>query len=238
MQLKRIQHYLGEYERFLQTPAAEDRLYYWESQRIFQENWDLRTDNLAAVYDASLQNSQTRRLWKRENYEPKRMMLAFFEMEPDYLHYLFADLFNEDKEVSGRAQRFVFYCDELLRMYKEKHPASIENNHYHDDNYGMVSLYLAFRFPDRYVPYQFDTFRALLRQLGSPDLPAVNDLDRYFKVMRTLFKMMQQKETLPALHRRRLRPERDYMGESLLPVFDFAVFCTQPDYNRREFPTA
>ncbi len=235
MQLKRIQHYLGEYRRFLNGPRAETRLYYWESQRCFQENWDLRAEDLAAVYDRSLQNSRTRRLWNRENYAPKAMLLKFFELEPDYVRHLFTDLFNEDKEVTGRAQRFVFYCDELLRMYKDKYPARIENNHFHDDDYGMISLYLAFRYPDRYAPYDFDVFVDLLRRLGRPDLPAANDLERYFKVMRTLYKMMQKDEALLTAHQKRLRPGKDYAGDSLLLAFDFAVFCTEPDADRREF---
>lgn len=31
----------------------------------------------------------------------------------------FQDLFNEEKDVAARADRFVFYCDDLLQTYKE-----------------------------------------------------------------------------------------------------------------------
>ena len=220
MNLKKIQHYFQQYKAYLTNYRADHNLHLWESQRIFQENWTFETEDLAAVYDQSLQNSQTRRLWKRENYEPKRLMLVFLEMEPDYVRHMFHDLFNEDKEIGGRVDRFVFYCDELLQEYKNNNPRSIENNHYHGDNYQIVSLYLAFRYPDQYTYYDADAFVTLLKKLGSRDIPQTNDFPRFAKVMRTLYKMLAKEEEIMALHRKRLRPEH-YQGESLLLLYDF-----------------
>jgi len=236
MQLKRIQHYLAEYRRYLQRPAARrQRLHIWESQRLFQDNWDADAEDWAAMYDASLQNSATKRLWKREAYEPKRMMLAFIRMQPDFVRHMFFDLFNEDKSLEGRAGRFVYYCDMLLQEYKDKHPRSIDNNHYHDDDYQMVSLYLAFRYPEHYTYYDAAAFRSLLEKLGSTDLPAANDIERFAKVMRTLYKMMQQEEGLLELHQKRLDPRQHYQGESLLLVYDFYQTVTDSSSGIRAF---
>lgn len=220
MNLKKIQHYIQQYKTYLQNYRAEQNLYLWESQRIFQENWTFETEDLAEIYDQSLQNSQTRRLWKRENYEPKRLMLLFLKMQPDFVRHMFHDLFNEDKEIAGRIDRFVFYCDELLQEYKVNNPRSIENNHYHGDNYQIVSLYLALRYPDQYTYYDAEGFVTLLQKLGSLDIPKVNDFARFSKVMRTLYKMLTKEEDLMTLHQKRLRPEH-YQEESLLLVYDF-----------------
>lgn len=229
MQLKRIQHYLQQYRKYLSTPKAkEQRLYIWESQRIFQQNWDMDADDWPAMYDGALQNSQTKRLWKREAYEPKRMMLELARMQPDFVRHMFFDLFNEEKELEGRVGRFVYYCDMLLQEYKDKHPRSIDNNHYHDDDYGMVSLYLAFRYPDQYTLYEPDAFRQLLQKLGSGDIPRANDMERFAKVMKTLYKFMQKEEGLLERHRRRLMEGAHYTGESLLVVYDFYKYCTEP----------
>ena len=226
MQLKRIQHYFQEYRKYLQSGQALERIHIWESQRIFQEKWDMDAEDWPAMYDSALKNSHTRRMWKREAYEPKHMMLELARMQPDFVRHMFTDLFNEEKGLEGRASRFVYYCDMLLQEYKEAHPRSIENNHYHDDDYQMVSLYLAFRYPEKYTLYDARAFIRLLEKLGSGDIPRANDVERFAKVMQTLYKLMQKEEGLLELHRQRLQEGLHYQGESLLVMYDFYQFCT------------
>lgn len=224
MQLKLIQQYLQEYRKFLTSRAASERLYAWESQRIFQDHWDAEALDFGEMYDRSLDNSQTRRLWKRENYDPKTRMLEFIALEPDMVRRAFYDLFDEAKNVENRVGRFRFYCDDLLNDYKEKYPLSIENRHYHDDNYQMISIYLAFRFPDKYAIYDHQAFTILLQKIGSTDIPQAADFGRFVKVMRTLYNFMQKEPDLLQLHHNRLLPKLHYTSESLLIMWDFCLF--------------
>lgn len=221
MQVKRLNEAFETYKTFLRGPEADKRLYIWESQRIFQENWDLEARDLKAMYDNSLQNSRTRRLWRREAYEPKDVMLKFIELSEDYFLQMFADLFNEEKSIGGRVDRFVFYCDQLLQEYRDAKPHSIENNHYHGDNYQMISLYLAFKYPERYTLYDYGHFRSFLDKMGVVNLPETNDFERFVKVCRTVYKLMQKNGSLLDLHRGRLKEGLHYQGESLLVVYDF-----------------
>jgi len=220
MQLKKIQEALDQFKTHLGSDAKEEHLYIYESQKIFQENWNLESSDPASMYNRSLNNTQTRRLWNRENYEPKRMMLEFWRMQPDFVKQMFQDLFDENKKVDGRVGRFVFYCDELLTEFLEKHPRSREGKHFHQDGYQIVSLYLAFRYPDQYSLYHFDRFKRLLIALGTPDIPATHDFDRFCKVVKTLWGFMQKDEELIAAHRERLEEGKHYQGESLLPVYE------------------
>lgn len=221
MQLQKLKSAFAQYETFLQTPKAEERLFLWESQRIFQENWDVGAEDLAGMYDRSLQNPVTRRFWFRENYEPKKVMLALMGVDPAFVRDMFKDLFFELKGLTGRADRFVFHCDQLLREYKQQNPRSIENNHYHNDGYQMISLYLAFRYPDQYSFYDHEAFKRLMIAIGSRDIPTAPDIERFSKVMRTIYGLMVKEEKLMELHRKRLVPGRHYEGESLLLVYDF-----------------
>lgn len=221
MQLKKIQQYLQQYKSFLKSRDAYQNLYKWEALQHFQNNWDMDAPDLAGMYDRSLQCSQTKRLWKREAYYPKQMMLKFIDLEPDYIRLMFKDLFNEKKDIEGRIDRFIFYCDNVLQEFKEAHPRSIENNHHHDDNYQIISLYLGFRYPEQYTLYSYLNFRNLLEKLGSRDIPKINDVGRFFKIMRTLYKMMQKDEDIMRLHQRRLNPNRHYTGDCLLMVEEF-----------------
>jgi hypothetical protein len=225
MQLKRIQDLFDRFKTHLRSPEAEELLYVWESQRIFQQNWDDAAPGFADMYDRSLDSPVSRRLWSRENYAPKFMMLEFAALQPEMLRIMFRDLFNEVKDIEGRLDRFVFYCNELLQEYKGQNQKPAFNRHFHDDNYQMTSLYLAFRYPDRYAPYDHEAFRAMLRQLGSPDIPETNDPARFFKVARTLFTMMKKDAELSELHAQRLQPEKHYTGESLLLVYAFCRWC-------------
>ncbi len=221
MNLKKLNEAIGQYKNFLQSNHNHDPYWKWESQQILQENWDMDTRDFHNMFDRSLQNSQTRRIWRREHYAPKDMMLKFIQTSEDYVRFAFQDLFNEDKEIEGRVDRFVFYCDELLREYQEKHPGTKENTHYHDDNYEMISHYLAFRFPDIYTPYHFEDFKRLMQKLGSRDIPKVNDTARYFKVMRTVFNFIKKDENILNIHQQRLEEGKHFMGETLLVVEDF-----------------
>lgn len=225
MQVKKIQAYIERYRDWLLRPAAGERLYYWESQQHWQREWDLAAPDLRTVYDRSLDNQQTRRLWAREAYDPKRMMLAFMAQEPEFARSIFQDLFNEDKTVEGRVGRFLFYCDEMMSHYRDAHPRSKDTGHYHDPD--MVLLYLSFQYPDRYAPYQEERFLQLLRQLGAANIPLVGDLERHVKLMRTLQTFLRKDAVVVERHAARLRPGRDYPGESLLLSFDFGCFVTE-----------
>ncbi|MDX1665780.1 MAG: hypothetical protein R3350_01050 [Saprospiraceae bacterium] len=224
MQLKRLQNFIAQYEAHLKKAEADRHLHWWAAQRNFQENWDLAAADLPAMYDRSLRNPKTKRLWKREGFEPKRVMLSFFEEQSDLVVHAFRDLFNEDREVGGRIDRFVYYCDELLSLHRKANPTSIDSNHYHGGDYEMISLYLAFRYPDAYAPYPGDLFRELLHKLGTADLPDSHDLVRYFKVMRTLQKFLNRSEHLLRAHEERLDSRIHYTGDSLLLAYDFSRF--------------
>lgn len=221
MNLQKLNEAIQRYRSFLESNRQHDPYWKWESQRHFQDNWDIDTKDFYSMFDRCLQNSQTRRQWSRENYAPKDMMLKFIHTSEDYVRFAFQDLFNEEKDIEGRVDRFVFYCDQLLKDYKDQHPHTIENSHYHDDNYEMISLYLAYRYPDRYTPYHFPYFKNMMQQLGSLDVPKINDVSRYFKVMRTIFNFLKKEEAVLQLHGKRLDERQHYTGETLLVAEDF-----------------
>jgi hypothetical protein len=223
MQLQKIHDYLAAYREWLPTPAAEERLYYWESQKSWQDHWDADAIDFAAMYDRCLQNQTNRRLWSRQAYEPKRMLLTFAAQDPHFVHAMFTDLFHEEKDALSRADRFVFYCDQLFQQHRKANPQTRDNSHYHDDGYGMVSLYLSFRYPAQYAPYDAERLRQLLQRLGATNIPLAGDFSRHHKVMRTLQNFLHKDAELLARHQLRLQPDH-YAGESLLLAFDFASF--------------
>jgi len=219
MNLQKIEAYIQYFKTYLKSKAAVEELYKWESQKVFQDNWNIEDPNLLEVYDRSLKNSQTSRLWKDGTYRPKEVMLILGELSPEYLGHIFGDLFNEEKNVADRLDRFIFYCNDLLNEYKIQYPLKIENNHYHD--YFILSLYLSFHYPEQYTFYNFDTFKQSLIHLGSRNIPELNDIERFFKISRTLWKFLEKDEEVWKLHQKRLYSDIFYKEKSLLLVHEF-----------------
>lgn len=226
MLLNKIQDNISTYKKWLNSLRFHPNTYKWEALQFFQNQWDMNDQEPSAMFDRSLYNTETRRLWQTENWYPKRMMQTFWEHDPMTVRMMFDDLFNETRDVEARIGRFIFGCDALLRDYKRDKPATVENNHYHDD-YRMIALYLAFRYPDGYAPYNFPVFQRALTALGARDIPQQNDLGRYFKVLRTLMNFLEKDgQALPAMQRH-LNPKLHYQGKTLLLAEDFCAFVAQ-----------
>ncbi len=223
MILSKIKQHIAAYQKWLGGLHVHPRAHLWESQLIFQEHWKPEAADLAAMFDQSLQNSETRRLWQTENWRPKQLMLQFWKFDQRAVGEMFDDLFNETRPVEARIGRFLFGCDLLLSDFKRANLGSIENNHYHAD-YQMIALYLAFRYPDTYGLYELPIFRKTMTELGSRDIPAENDLPRYFKVQRTLFTFLEKDPALIGHWQRLLNPRRHFTGKSLLWASDFCRF--------------
>lgn len=220
MLLEKIKAGLATYGNWLTTTRNHPRLHHWESQQVFQDQWNLDTTDPAAMFDASLQNSETRRLWQTENWYPKKMMLEFWKFDPMTTRMMFDDLFNETRDIEGRVRRFVFGCDTLLADFKAAHPTSIENNHYHSD-YRMIALYLTYRYPDTYAPYDLPVFQNALLALGARDIPQENDPGRFFKVVRTLNQFIEKEPAIREAMQRHLNPKKHFQGKTLLLAADF-----------------
>lgn len=220
MVVSKIQAAIAAYKQWLERERNHPFLYKWESVQNFQTHWNLGDAEPAAMFDNSFQNSQTRRMWQTENWYPKRMMQAFWQLEPQMVRAMFEDLFDETRDVEARIGRFLFGCDELLRDYKQANPTSVENNHYHDD-YRMIALYLTFRYPDQYAPYDFEVFQQVMDLFQARDVPQQNDIGRYFKVMRILMNFLEKVEGVQTAMDRHLQPRKHFSGKTLLLAEDF-----------------
>ena len=227
MQVKKIQALFKEYTTFLNTSSSERYLHLWETQSNFLAHWDLEARDLAEMLDRALQNNTTQRIWNRQAYEPRRMLLFFADLYPDFVIQMFSDLYNEDKEIESRIHRFTFYWDQLLEEYRNENPYTKTNKHYHDDGYEMTSYYLSFRYPKQYIPYQLERFQAFLTSVKSREIPKAHDTTRYFKLMRTIRKLMEKEEALLASHQKRMQKLAKFEEDSLLLVFDFLLFSTR-----------
>lgn len=217
MNLKKIQDYIERYKIYLKSPKAENELYKWETLKIFQANWKTEADDLAAMYNASLTNDTSRRQWVDNDFYPKEMMLKFLQTEPEYVRLAFRDLFNDDKGIEGRVNRFIFYCDELLGIYKDKNPKAKENDHYHNPE--VVFMYLTYKFPKKYTFYSFLKFKHFLESVDAKNISASHDFERFVKVTKTINIFLNKDEEVQMLLQERLK-ENHYQEDNVLAVHE------------------
>jgi hypothetical protein len=224
--LSKIQDGIKAYKSWLERERHHPRLYLWETVQQFQTHWNPDAADPVAMFDQSLQNSVTRRLWQTETWYPKKIMLEFWRFDPRTVRLMFDDLFNETRDPEGRASRFVFGCDSLLADYKRAHPTSVENNHYHSD-YKLISLCLACRYPENYGMYDLAVFQKTLQAVGAREVPAQHDIGRFFKVHATLTKFLDQDPGVAAAMQRHLHPRNHYPGKTGMLTTDFGMFLAE-----------
>ncbi|MFT5169349.1 MAG: hypothetical protein ACI8P3_004598 [Saprospiraceae bacterium] len=224
MEVKKLQAKIQEFKSFLKRDRNFEELYKWESLSHFQEYWDIEAPDFGKMYDQSLRNTKTQRLWKRENWRPKELMLQLIALEPDFPRRIFRKLFDESTNIEPRVSMFKFGCEELLREFKHQHKRTIENNHYHDD-FEMIFLYLTFRFPEAFTFYEYRPFIRTLEQLGIHDIPDPYNIERFLKLTKILYIFLKKDEELMSIHRKRLPADRFYASDSKLIVHDFYCFC-------------
>ncbi len=229
MEVKKLTYYIDQFKQFLKHDRDFHEIYKWESLFCFQENWDIDAPDFGTMYDQSLQNSKTRRLWKQESWTPKEMMLKFCEMQPDFVRSMFAALFNEEKPVETRISKFKFCCEELLKEYKDLKKTSIENNHYHDD-FQMIMLYLAFHFPQKYTLYDYSSFSKTIGLFGITDIPGPYDIERFMKLTKIMNTFLQKDEKLLDLQRKRLTMSKLKPEVGAMLVHDFYTVCATANF--------
>lgn len=223
MNLKTLREQFGLFKT--QYLPKGEGVFLYEIPKHFSTHWNLEASNPKVMFEHCFQNSHTRRLWKREGFRPLEAMDLFWELDPEMVQNMFRDLFRETTAIDGRIGRFVFHSDQMLSIYRKANPASIFNSHYHDRDYWMISLYLSLRYPDQYCLYPDTAFRKVLALVqAKPIETAMPDLERFFKVSRTLYALMKKEEGLIETHLERLDEKVHYTEPNLLLVYEFLCF--------------
>lgn len=224
MEAKKLQAYIQAFKAYLQKDRKLEELYKWKAMQHFQLSWDIEAADFVEMYDQSLKSEITQRLWKRETWRPKEVMIQLLKQDIEFGRRMFRSLFDESQSIETRISMFKFGCEELLQEFKQQHPTTIVNNHYHDDNQ-MIMLYLTFRFPDQYTFFTFPPFLETLKKMNIKDLPDQYNLDRFFKLTKIMNTFLQRDEALLAAQRKRLASSVENEEVSKLLVHDFYLFC-------------
>ncbi|MEL6274003.1 MAG: hypothetical protein AAFU03_02710 [Bacteroidota bacterium] len=229
MQVSKIKAYLQTYRDWQLSDAGLAFRPLWETQLNWQTHFELTAKDLKTVYSLALDNKTNRRHYSRSGFNPKVAMLEMLDWEPEHVRTIFEDLFNEERNLEGRIQRFVFYCRELFNQYRDARPKSKLADHYHDHDYHMASIYLTGQYPAKYAPYSTELLQQVLTKLGALDIPPSADFPRYTKLLITLRQFLVNDEHIMQHYSEEFLRSQDYQEESALLVWHFMQHITKEE---------
>lgn len=223
MKVDKINAYKEVFKKHLEITQNYNELYKYECLQNFVTHWDLGELDLRTTYDKSFSSAISGRLWGGSTNSAKEMMLKFIDLDKEFVRSMFRDLYNENKDLGMRINRFKFHCDQLLAKLQETEQQW--NDHFHTDQ--EVALYLAFNDPGTYNLFNFGPFSIMMQRLELKKLPEEYETERYFKLCKGLYTMLSKDEELSELHRKK-RTDSQYYGEdTMLMVHDYLLICSQ-----------
>ncbi|WP_152286727.1 hypothetical protein [Flavicella marina] len=209
---------INDFKQHIQDTAEYKSLFKWDALKQFQDNWDLKAEDFKEMYENSFSKNVATRLWEGENFFPKQAMLTMIDYDEEKVRGMFRNLLNEEKDLEARIEFFVYDCNTIRNQILKTNPEF--KHHYHGD-YAMISIYLAFHYPQKYSIYKYNEFKQFMEAVKSKSIPTEKEITRFFKVMKTINVLISKDEELLAIHKKIREINNSYKEESLLLAQDF-----------------
>ncbi len=203
---------------FLQQNGKEIT-YKWDVISNWKEHFDLDYRVLYESLDKALCSDYSRSLWEGEKHSIKSGLLMLIKENPIFMEAAFQNLFDENKDISMRFNRFLFHCDELLETIHKRDDRI--NTHFQDAH--AVSLYLSLEYPEKYCLFQYDLFHSFMEKIGSRNIPVEQDKERFYKMLHAIY-IVISKDADFMNGWQFLVKEANYTGKSLFLISDLMHF--------------
>ena len=153
-----FQQYLNEYREDFVPRFKFASGYIWKAVKTFQDNFNLEAENFREMLEKSLSDTGILMTLRSNlnNSEPKNSILKLAEVAPKETKEFFAYLYDEKilitKRLTDAAKKIYDLNQEMYNQGK----TTIKKNY--QTSY-ILSLYLCFRYPEKYYLYQESMFR-------------------------------------------------------------------------------
>lgn len=133
----------------------------WVAVKHFQKYWDINAPDFLNMFMQATEAASS--LIASMHYYPRRMIKAFAEADPETVRAMFANLFDESKDLAGRVARFQSEAEALRVKY--------DDSKQHFQNLNSISTYLWLRYPDKYYIYKYSEHKVVAEELESAFVP-------------------------------------------------------------------
>lgn len=164
MNYNKLKEVLAYYKQIKPT-LVMDELYKWQAIKVFKDHWDLDAASFPAMLEMSL--SKTKNLLADGRYFASRMINRFAGHDPNRVKLLFAELFDEKRNLIERVESFRRECKEMV-----KEVSIIDNKHLLEfQDMRAVYAYLTLRFPEKYFFYKHEMYKGFAELIDYPHRP-------------------------------------------------------------------
>jgi 5-methylcytosine-specific restriction protein B len=151
-------HLIEKYIKILEDNGEPNEAYKYLAFNTFQQNWDLESKDFYKMFRNSF--SKVSNLLYQNSW-------GFIEKSaqnfPEETRAMFSNLYDESHDVTQRIKTFQSESEKLL--LKVKQVLNRTNINAQQDE-RTISVYLAFRFPEKYMLYKADYYKNFCEQLN------------------------------------------------------------------------
>ena len=149
---------IEKYIAILEQNGDPDEGYKYSAINTFQQNWDLEAEDFSQMFLNSFKGRQNLLFHNSWGFIEK-LAKEF----PEETREMFRNLYNESTEVSKRIAAFQRESENLLpKLQQSLNKSNIKT--LQDER--TISLYLAFRYPEKYILYKYDYYKNFCKKLG------------------------------------------------------------------------
>lgn len=178
----------------------EDEKYKWEAVQKFQEKWDIEAEDFGEMIKEA--TSKHVNLLASMNYFPVGMIQSFASVDQERTRNMFRMLYDESKDLAQRITDFMSEAE----AFRKTHDSEWKN-HYQDLR--AISVYLMFRYPEKYYIYKYTELKKTVDILGDDfSFKGKNDNGKFYascvKYLNGLCERLSADEELQALMHEKL----------------------------------
>lgn len=157
--LKNITYHLIEkYIDILEENGEPNEVYKYLAINTFQQNWDLESQDFHQMFRSSF--SKVSNLLYQNSWGFIEKSTQLF---PNEVREMFRNLYDESVEISQRIKIFQTESEKILPKVRQSLNRTNINT---QQDERTISVYLAFRFPEKYMLYKADYYKNFCEQLN------------------------------------------------------------------------
>jgi len=194
---------ISEYKHNFKEIDKEE-IYKWKAVKCFQDNWNENNPDFPSMLELSL--GKAFNLLASQNYFPKSMICEMAKKDPHAVKSMFLALFDELQPVIERVENFINNAEKL----RLKYGGGAWKSHYQTPN--SVSVYLFFRYPDKYYIFKYQKFKNISIKINNSNIPkkgVIQDIQKYFDMCNEILQIVKSDDELLNMSKERLKSD-DY----------------------------
>ena len=149
---------IEKYIEILEQNGEPDEAYKYLAINTFQQNWNLEAEDFHQIFRNSF--SKVANLLYQNSWGFIEKSAQLF---PDEVRAMFRNLYDESVAISQRIKSFQTESENLLPKVRQ---ALNRTNINAQQDERTISVYLAFRFPEKYILYKADYYKNFCEQLN------------------------------------------------------------------------